>query len=496
MDTTPQTGQHSTLSGKVTDPDGTIQPGLSVSLHQTNPSRLVAQTTVNAAGRYEFGDLAPGIYTLRVAPGTEQASERHDIDISGAADEVQNITLPQATGLRYRVTGKRLLAPAETGNSNHISGQVLDADGKPLDDVTVRMSWTGAAPDMKFPTVQSGQSPFKARGYFEFIHTPGVFSVEVVDPAHESEVADNLITADMPQRPRPISYEVTFQLMTAARPALTRSVIAGRIPGGPLNGAVTLSGGGGEPQARRLDQQRTFRFDGLSAGIYQVSLEGVGVIAEELILNGTDEASVDFPMQGQISGRVLPANAGEKVMLTCQEYSIRKVAVTGADGVYRFAGLPADSYTLALEASDLPAQKISLDGRRLTEGPVFERHSTPAPEPLPVVPPPPVTPPPVIPPPPADSPPPAGTKALRHYMLLDNSDPATTAQRLILAQDYILRTKVTVGYDGDAVTAAERVTIVGPVAPQVIQALAAAHTPVQRVSGDLDKIRQELEALQ
>ncbi len=483
MDTTSQPGQQSTLSGTVIDPDGAIQPGLPVSLHQTNPSRLVAQTSVNAGGRYEFGDLAPGIYVLRVAPGTEQASERRDIAISGAEDEVQNVTVPKATSLRYRVTGKRLLTPAETGNSNHISGQVLDADGKPLDDVTVRMSWTGAAPDMKFPTVQSGQSPFKPRGYFEFVHTSGVFSVEVVDPAHASEVADNLITADMPQRRRPISYEVTFQLTTAAQPMAARSAIAGQIPGGPLNGAVTLSGGGDEPQARRLDQQRTFRFDGLSAGIYQVSLEGVGVIAEELILNGTDEASVEFPMRGQISGRVLPAKAGEKVMLTCQEYSIRKTAVTGADGVYRFAGLPADDYTLTLQESALPAQKISVDGRRLTEGPVFERQTESVP-PLPVV------------PPPVENPPSASTKALRHYMLLDNSQPALTAQRLLLAQDYILRTRVTVGYDGGAVKEAARVTLVDPTAPDVIQALAVAATPVQRVSGDLDKIRQELEALQ
>lgn len=483
MDTTPQPGLHSTLSGKVTDPDGAIQPGLPVSLHQSNPSRLVAQTTVNATGRYEFSDLAPGIYTLRAAPGTEQASERRDIDITGSEDKEEDIIVPQATSLRYRVTSRRLLTPEETGNGNHIWGQVLDADGNPLDDVTVRMSWTGAAPDMKFPTVQSGQSPFKPRGYFEFIHTPGVFSVEVVDPEHESEVADNLITADMPQRRRPITYDITFQLITAARPTAARSIIAGQIPGGPRNGAITLSGGGGEPQVRRLDEQRTFRFDGLSAGIYQVSLEGVGVIAEDLILNGSDEASVEFPMQGQISGQVLPAKAGEKVMLTCQEYSIRKVVTTGIDGVYRFAGLPADSYTLTLQDSDLPAQKTVLDGRHLTEGPTFERQASSVPSP-------------VTPPPSVDNPPPASTKPLRHYMLLDNSDPATTAQRLLQAQDYILRTKVAVGFDGDAVTEAERVTLVGSVESQVIQALAAARIPVQRVSGELDKIRQELEALQ
>ena len=497
LDLAAQIGQRSTLSGKVTDPNGAIQPGLAVSLHQTNPARLVAQTTVNAVGVYKFSDLTAGIYTLRVAPGTEQASERRAIDIDGWENEEQNISVPQAAKLRFEVTDKKLISPQETGNENKIWGRVLDADGTPIDGKIVRMRWTGAAPDMNFPTVKSGQSPFKPRGYFEFIHTPGVFSVEVVDPEHEGDVADNLVTANMPTRNRPITYEITFQLISTAKPA-ARSALAGRIPGGPLNGAVTLSGGGGEPQARRLDQQRAFRFDGLAAGVYQLSLEGVGVIAEELILNGADDATLDFPMQGQIVGRVLPAKVSEKVHLTSEEYSIRKLAATGPDGSYRFVGLPADSYTLTLDASQLPAQKASSDGRSASDGPVFERRDQAADEPAPVPIPPPVPPPvpppaPVVDPPATDSKP---AKSLRHYLLLDNSNPAVTAQRLALAQDYILQAKVTVGYDGEVAAKAERVTIIGSVATSVILALAAARTPVQRVSDDLENIRQELEALQ
>jgi len=562
MDLTAQTDQRSRLNGKVTDPHGAIQPGLTVSLHQTNPARLVAHTAVSATGSYSFDDLAAGIYTLRVAPGTEQAAEQRDIHIDGSEDKTQNIVLPQAAAVRYQVTGKRLLSPQETGNENKIAGQVLDTEGKPLDGKTVRMRWTGANPDTNFPTVTSGQSPFKPRGYFEFIHTPGVFMLDVLDPEHESEVADNLITADMPGRNRPITYDITFQLVRTVRTA-ARSAIVGRIPGGPLSGAVTLSGGG-EPQARRLDQQRSFRFDSLPAGIYQVSLEGVGVIAEEIILNGTDETSLEFPMQGQISGRVQPAAAGEKVSLTCQEYSIRKQAITGADGVYRFVGLPADTYTLTLEASELVAQNAISDGRSASDGPIFDREqkersvitgriTTHEEQPaahlivflrtpgrriaedqtdedgryrfaglgaasyslevadvgiiaaairldgvadvernvrLPAPKTPPVQPIDQI----GDSVP-ARTQPLRHYLLLENSDPTLTGQRLAQAQDYILRTKVAVGFDGAAVTKADRVTIIGAVAPQIIQALAAARIPVQRVSGDLNKIRQELEAL-
>ncbi len=559
---TAQIGQRSRLHGSVTDPEGAIQPGLPVSLHQTNPARLVAQTTVDAAGKYSFDDLAAGAYTLRVAPGSQQASQPRGIDIDGWEEEEQNITVAHTAELCYQVAGKRLLSPQETGNENKIWGQIIDAGGTPLDGITVRLRWTGAAADTHFPTVKSGQSPFKPRGYFEFIHTPGVFAVDVIDPEHASNVADDLITANMPNRSRPITYEVIFQLASTDTSA-AHSTITGRIPGGPLNGAITLSGGGGEPQARRLDQQRAFRFDGLPAGIYQISLEGVGVIVEDLTLNGMDEISVDFPMQGQINGRVLPAKAGEIVKLTCQEYSIRKQATTGADGIYRFVGLPADRYTLGLEASDLPTQPFSSDGRSVGDGPVFDRsqgeqsvisgrvtthNGQPAAKliiflrtpgsrvaetqtdgdgryrfaslaagsyslevekqgagvvaadirldgvadverdvrlPAPQTTIPPTTIPPT----------PVRTRPLRHYLLLDNSHPAITGQRLALAQDYILRTKVAVGFDGAAVTEADRVTIIGTVTPQIIQSLAMAQIPVQRVSGDLDRLRQELEEL-
>lgn len=494
LDVQAQVGERSTLSGKVTDPEGAIQPGLSVSLHRSNPNRLVGQTTVSAAGSYRFTDLTAGIYTLRVGAGTEQASERRAIDIDGWEDEEQNITVPQAAKLRYQVTARTLLSPQETGNENKIRGQVLDADGNPLDGKIVRMRWTGAAPDTTFPTTKSGQDRFKSRGYFEFIHTPGVFLVDVVDPEHESEVADNLVTADMPDRRRPITYDVTFQLITTARPA-ARSAVGGRIPGGPPSGAVTLSGGG-EPQAHRLDQQRSFRFEALPAGVYQLSLEGVGVIAEELILNGTDEATIEFPMQGQISGTVLPARAGETVTLTSQEYSIRKQAVTDANGVYRFAGLPADSYTLALEGSDQSAQSARTDGRSPVDGPVFGGGQTPtgtgadpAPE----------RPPQEHPQRPPQGPvgtPFTGAKALRHYVLLENSDPGLTAQRLAEAQDYLWRTQAAVGYDEGTVTTADRVTLIGEVSRDVIQKLAAERIPVQRVSGNVETLRQELEALQ
>ncbi len=125
--------------------------------------------------------------------------------------------VPPPPALIYRAE-QRLLSPEETGNRNAIFGTVTDADGNPLQGKTVRMGWTGAAPGTHFPATTTGKDPYKPAGYYEFTHTPGVFMVEVVDAEIESQMAQNLITAEMPGRGRPICYEVNFTLAAPHTP--------------------------------------------------------------------------------------------------------------------------------------------------------------------------------------------------------------------------------------------------------------------------------------
>ncbi len=367
-------GRRSRVWGRVTDVNGVPQQGLVVALHQSSPPRLLAQANTDVDGGYEFDELAAGAYVLRVAPGTVQATEIRDITVDGWEAEEVNVTTPPAPTLRYQVVRKRLLTPEETGNDNKLFGQVLDTDGSPLDGVVVRMRWTGAAPDTRFPTVRSGQDPFKPRGYFEFIHTPGVFLLDVVDEEYESEVAEDLVTANMPGRSRPISYEVIFQRKPVVH-VQAQSRISGEIPGGPAGATVMLSGAGVEPQVRRLDAERRFRFTELPAGVYQVSLEGIGIIGEDITLNGFDSVDIEFPMLGQIHGQVLPAQAGETVRLTCETFSLRIDAVTDDTGAYQFLGLPADTYTLTLLDSPLSPRKVECNGRDAVTGILFDRRS-------------------------------------------------------------------------------------------------------------------------
>ncbi len=459
-------GRMARLYGQVTDPQGLPQPDLAVVLRHSPSSRLVGTTRTDPTGRYQFDGLPAMKATLRVAPGTDQATQVQGIRLDGWSSLPLDVTVPPAAARRYRVVRKRLLSPQETGNDNLIFGQVLDEQGEPLDGVTVRLRWEGAAPGTAFPTVRSGQSPFKPRGYFEFIHTPGVFMVDVVDPEVDSEVAEGLVTADTPERRRPIAYEVVFQRSVAARPvALSR--IQGRVLGGPPQAVVMLTGGDGPPQATRLQSDGSFGFQSLPAGEYQLLLEGIGVIAEEILLDGANTVLVEFPMVGRIRGQVLPPSPTATVVLTSERYSIRQQDTTDPEGTYEFQGLPADVYTLRVADSDLPPQSVACDGIRLVSGPVFHRSPQAGPEP-----------------------------GRPEYLLwILEPDPASRQALARAALEFVLRTRATVRFQPGGIPQVPQVVLVGAPDPDLRQRLQEAGIQVHAVPPDPEALETSLARL-
>src|SRR5690606_21250205 len=102
--------------------------------------------------------------------------------------------------------------------------------------------------------------------------------------------AEDLVTANMPGRSRPISYEVIFQRKPGVQ-AGNQSTIQGRILGGPPNLIVALIGANLEPRWQRPDANGNFTFGELAAGTYQLSLAGVGLIGDEIVLDGAGAAT-------------------------------------------------------------------------------------------------------------------------------------------------------------------------------------------------------------
>jgi hypothetical protein len=196
--------------------------------------------------------------------------------------------------------------------------------------------------------------------------------IDILDPQIESALADGLVTADMPGRSRPIAYEVIFQRKSTARVG-NQSSVRGRVMGGPSNLSATLTGTGIQPRIERIEANGDFHFGELPAGIYQLSLEGIGMIANDITLDGVNSTVLEFPMIGQIVGRVLPPDQPATVILTCERYSIRQEDDTDSTGEYRFADLPDDVYTLRLKDSTVPSAQVICDGRQSVDGPTFDR---------------------------------------------------------------------------------------------------------------------------
>jgi hypothetical protein len=542
-------GRLSRLAGQVVDSQGTPQAGLAVNLYQLVPHHLLAETVTDAQGRYQFSQLPRAKVQIWVAPGTSQATQRGGLRLDGWSAVEANLTVAEAAP-RYRVTAQRLLSVEETGNDNKIFGQVLAMNGTPQDGITVRLRWTGAGPETQFPTVRTGQDPFKPRGYFEFIHTPGTFMVDLIHPDYASDSAADLHTADSPARSRPISYEVTFQLQTPAPPP-PQSVVQGWIEGSPPNLVVTLLGSG-NPRATRLDGQGRFRFGELPPGLYQISLEGIGLIREGISLDGTNRVEVEFPMLGRIQGQVEPAQPTATLLLTCERYSLRLEDETDDQGRYEFSNLPADRYTLRLQGSDQPGVELLSDGRSLISGPTFSQAPPPPPQPqgeitgrvlsssgqpaagrtvhlapagqwprtsgedgrfhfqhLP-----PATYTVSL----ADAPkvaesvtvtegspaqvtlrlPPLPVEAARplaHYLCLTSEDPDLRAAQLGVAAAYVQRSFPTVGFDPAGCSRAQAVTLIGEPPPGLVDELQAAGIPVEQLSGQLDRLATELEQM-
>ncbi len=465
-----ESGRRGHIHGRITDDNANPQAGVLITLHQPSPPRLLAETRTDLNGEYHFADLPAAKFLVRVDPGTPGSTERRAIIANDREAVSVDLSVTQR-GLqqRYEVIQKRLLPPAETGNNNAIFGRVLDENGTALDGLSVRLRWTGAGPDTQFPTVKSGQNPFKPRGYFEFLHTPGVFMIDIVDAQVESSVADSLITADMPGRSRPIAYEVIFQRKAMTQTA-SRSSLSGRLPGVPPALTLTLNGSGSAPKLARVDTNGGFQFGELPAGVYQVSLEGVGVIASDIMLDGNNSHVIEFPLLGQVVGRIQPPTPAATVILTSERYSLRQEDDIDANGEYIFANLPADTYTLRLKNSDLPAQEIVCDGRQRVNGPTFERAT--------------------------ETPSTATTPArLSHYLLLTTRDTAIATSQLTLAADFILRKTPIVGFSPGGCLRAQQVTIIGDADPTLLQTLRQKNIPVQQITGGLETLPSALEAL-
>ena len=297
-------GSGSSLTGVVQNASGAPLAGVTVKLARDGVQ--VAETSTAADGAFRFGGLPLGAYRLTI-PGITVAG----LALDGWQSKNLKLTTGTAAGYRYAVTKQRLLSAEETGNRNVFFGVVSDASGAPLNGIKVQMAWHGAEPDAEFPIVASGRDPYKPAGSYEFLHSQGLFTLQVMQGDWPGDIADNLETAHVPGREgQPITYEVNFQLQPTGSPAQ----IDGVVPGGQPGRVVRLVGSSGL-QEEPLKADSSFAFVNLAPGDYRLELAGIGVIAANIALAAGDLFKQVFPLRSVLAGQVFASPDGLAAVL-------------------------------------------------------------------------------------------------------------------------------------------------------------------------------------
>ena len=342
---------------------GQSRSGVDVELRRNAITHALA--TTDEQGHVLFNTGIAGRYVIDAGGGGVSAWVSPE-----EIKTVVEIVLPESDELRYFLSEKRLLPPDETGNRRQFYGWVTDASGLGVNGIEIEMRWANADPDTSFPRTRTGQDRYRPNpdGYYEFLHSPGEFLIEVVQGDHESDTADKLITASIPGREGdPITYEVNFQLRPAAEGASSNSLVHGSVPGGRAEQIVRLWSGSENWEAE-LGQMRKFRFTDLGGGVYDLELAGIGVIEADLVLDGENQVEVEFPLMGAMVGQVLDAPPHQRsITLISETYGFTRQGDLTSENNYRFTNLPPGAYRVELDDAIL-AGLIS-DGLSVLQSP-------------------------------------------------------------------------------------------------------------------------------
>ncbi len=359
-------GRASVLSGTVQNPSGATVAGIEVSLQRDGS--VVATNKTGADGSFRFASLTLGAYRLSV-PGITLDG----IALDGWQAKSMKLTTGTAAGYRYEVAKKRLLPAEETNNRRILYGILTDASGAPLNGIKVQMSWEGAAAGTQFPVKVTGSDGYKPAGYYEFLHTPGTFALQVIQEDWPGDKADGLETAKVPGREgQPISYEVNFQLRPIGG---SPAQVDGVIYGGQAGRKVTLTGvagSGATPPTRQtvLAANGAFAFASVADGAYQLSLEGIGVISQDIAVSPGTLFKVLFSLRSHLGGTVVGAPEGlVAVLYSPAAWAWTRQAPLDQQGAFSFDNLPPGRYRLEVEGQVF--SDLGLTGEnRLTLAPI------------------------------------------------------------------------------------------------------------------------------
>ena len=121
------------------------------------------------------------------------------------------------------------------------------------------------------------------------------------------------------------------------------------------------AGVGSAGRTATLDADGRFVFGDLAPGSYRLELEGVGIVADNIVLDAGRLYKLVFPLQSQVSGQVDGAREGAIAVLHAPPiWKWTRQALLDAAGRFAFSGLPAGRYRLQIPGAD--AIDLELNG--------------------------------------------------------------------------------------------------------------------------------------
>ncbi len=252
-----------------------------------------------------------------------------------------------------------------------IRGQVALDEGQPFAGATLTLSFNG----QDLATVETSSTGAYSFGGL----STGNFRLSVSIPkeqdlalvAKENAKQENNWQMVLEEVPLVYGQEAEIPFQVASLGAVEGTLTRGGQPAKDM--AVTLKTPKGETLSTKADEKGGYRFEGLQAGQYELSLELTGnlsVVAVDgqpaearsgyqatlaLAAGATVESAIALEETASITGRISQLGGGQDIAVA--SLNVQQSVKTQDDGSFAFEGLPAGDYTVYAplpEGKDLP----------------------------------------------------------------------------------------------------------------------------------------------
>jgi hypothetical protein len=389
-------------------------------------------------------------------------------DATGYGVQIQPAnTAPGA--LYWQAVRVHHLTPQENGGNHHIYLDVRDptqgggVDGVRVNAARLRVTWEGGEQIVTIdkPLNESGTNLPLWKGQVCDAIALGLPGGELASDrvtnmhtGHPDEAVGNTLFHH--------SFGVTFLKVRNPDVVYANSVVYGGIHNAAGRTAQLLRGGN-VVATQVVAADETFRFANLGAGEYVVAVANTQLRSTPVRVNGQDEAQLDLTLllaESVISGRIRNG-VGHTLSLTRDGVPITTSPVA-ADENYRFAGLSAGTYRIAVAGTQIMSAPVTLTGTDTVT---------------------------------VDLVAPVAGQALAHYVLFGPADQPATRAYLLIAQEYLLTFAPSFGFRPEEAVGASRVTILAgldAVDNEVERHLTAAGITVQRIAGSVAEVAAAL----